>query len=95
MAGFYVPELNAIDQFQKASTADSSLNNIVNDFYNQLMSKGEFDTLVVTKNFKERANPIVKNLYTGKVPNAKTKIHVTCIKTDLLEERNLVRWECL
>ena len=92
MAGFYVPELNAIDQFQAESTADNSLNNTVHNFYNQLISKGDFDTLVVTKNFKERTNPIVKNLYTGKVPDTKPKIHVSCIKTDLLEDRNLVRW---
>ena len=92
MAGFYVPELNGIDQFQVESTADNSLNNTVYDFYNQLMSKREFDTLVVTQNFKERTNPIVNNIHNENVPNEKPKITVTCIKTDLLEDRNLVRW---
>ena len=95
MAGFYVPDLNAIDQFQTASTADISLNNIVCNFYSKLRGKGEFDTSVVTINFKERTNSIVKNLYTGKVPNAKTKIHVSCIKTDRMADRNLVRWGVL
>ncbi|MBI1227467.1 MAG: serine hydrolase [Bacteroidetes bacterium] len=92
MAGFYVPELNAIDQFQTASTADSSLNNTVYDFYNQLMSKGEFDTSVVTINFKERTNPIVEKLIIENPSNNSSNIHVNCIKTDLLEDRNLVRW---
>jgi hypothetical protein len=59
------------------------------------MSKGDFDTLVVTKNFKERTNPIVKNLYTGKVPNAQPKIKVSCIKTDGLADRKLMRWGVL
>jgi hypothetical protein len=92
MAGFYVPELNAIDQFQTASTADSSLNNIVYNFYNKLRSKGEFDTSVVTINFKERTNPIVEKLFTENLSNNSPDIYVSCIKTDLLEERNLVRW---
>jgi CubicO group peptidase (beta-lactamase class C family) len=92
MAGFYVPELNAIDQFQTASTADSSLNNIVCNFYNKLRSKGEFDTSVVTTNFKERTNPIVEKLFTENLSNNSPDIYVSCIKTDLLEERNLVRW---
>jgi hypothetical protein len=64
----------------------------VYNFYNQLISKGDFDTLVVTKNFKERTSPIVKNIYNGKVSNAKPKIKVSCIKTDMLTDRNLVRW---
>lgn len=95
MAGFYVPELNGIDQFQVESTADTSLNNTVHDFYNQLMNDGGFDTLVVTKNFNERTNPIDKNLDTGKVPNAKPKIKVSCVKTDKMVDRNLVRWGVL
>lgn len=92
MAGFYVPELNAIDQFQAESTADNSLNNTVIEFYHQLMHKGVFDTLMVTKNFNERTNPIVQHLDTEEVPAAKPKIKVSCIKTDLLEDRKLVRW---
>jgi len=92
MAGFYVPELNAIDQFQTESTADNSLNNTVYNFYDQLMSKREFDTLVVTKNFKERTNPVVNDLNIEKAPNARPKIKVSCIKTDMLTGRNLMRW---
>ena len=92
MAGFYVPELNAIDQFQTASTFDSSLNNMVRNFYNKLRSKGEFDTSVVAINFKERTNPIMDKLITENLSNNEPNIYVSCIKTDLLGERNLVRW---
>ncbi|MEJ8843450.1 serine hydrolase domain-containing protein [Lacibacter sp. H375] len=92
MAGFYVPELNAIDQFQTASTADSSLNSVVSNFYNTLKSEGEFDTSVVTLNFKERTNPNVEKLLTEHLSNNSPNIDVSCIKTELLEKRNLVRW---
>ncbi len=92
MAGFYVPELNAIDQFQAESTADNSLNNNVSNFYRKLRSKGEFDTSVVTINFKERTNPIAEKLFPENLSNNSPNIQVSCIKTDLLEDRNLVRW---
>lgn len=92
MADFYVPELNAIDQFQVESTADTSLNNTVYDFYNQLMNAADFDTLIVTQNFKERTNPIVENLFTENLSNNSPNIQVSCIKTDMLTDRNLVRW---
>lgn len=92
IVGLYVPELKAIDQFEAESTADNSLNDTVHDFYNQLKSHGVFDSSIVTNNFNERTNPIVKNSTTGQLPVAKPTIKVSCIKTDLLKDRTVVRW---
>jgi len=92
MAGYYVPELNAINHFKTTSLADNSLNKTVSEFYNILRRKGAYDTSIVTINFKERANPIVEVLYAENQLPSLSDIDVTCIKTDSLEERKLVRW---
>ena len=88
LAGFFIPKLKGIDQLKPWQNSDTGFNKKVYALLDGI-GNDNLDTSLVTAGFKQRINPITKILFK---PQAGPKTSIIFIRSDRIENKNLVRY---